>query len=257
MPTALIRATTFQIRYRGALLTARQWDAEIHRAIRAANDIFAANYMSGRESIRVALSSTVHLSEEASMALLTQSIRPESQREGGISPNAYFERERRMDAATFQARSGATGQFNYGGFLLRAFPLGSAGGPGARRAATRETLAILRLNRRAGEIATYWIPGFNEAYYGLTYMPEFYDGITYLNEGIFITHHVARDIFAHELGHLLMRAGHCTFEGPNGKVEGSAPPNNLMHGDNASRTGTDLTTGQVRCMLENGRAYLH
>ncbi len=40
MPKAYIRATTFQIRYQGALLTASQWEAEIRRALRCANEIF-------------------------------------------------------------------------------------------------------------------------------------------------------------------------------------------------------------------------
>lgn len=256
MPNAIIRATTFQIRYRGALLTARQWDAEIRRAISAANDIFTANYAFSNAGIRLVLTDTVHLSEEASMALLTQSIRPEARREG-IDQRAYFERERRMDNSAIRSHSAPAAPFNYGGFLLRAFPLAPAGTGTARRPATPEALEILRLNHRAGEIATYWIPGFNEAYYGLTYMPEFYDGVTRVNEGIFISYHAARDILAHELGHLLMRAGHCTFEGPNGADEGSAPPRNLMHRDNAARTGTELTSGQIQRMLTQGSAYLH
>lgn len=87
-------------------------------------------------------------------------------------------------------------------------------------------------------------------------MPEFNPGVSHWNEGIFISYRTARDILAHELGYLLMRSGHCTFDGPDGMVEGSAPPANLMHRDNDMRTGTNLTSGQVQHMLAEGRTYL-
>jgi hypothetical protein len=255
MPEVRIRATTFQIRYRGAVLTSRQWDAEIRRAIRAANEIYSSAIF-GRDRIHFTVSNTVHLSEEASMTLLTQSARRESQVEG-IPYTAYFERERRLDAYNQQAASGARGPFDYGGFLVRAFPLdASQATEMSRRTASREALDILRLNRRSGEVSTYWVPGFNSGYHGLTYLPEFNPGVG-PNEGIFISYQAARDILAHELGHLLMRAGHCTFEGPNGTAEGSAPPANLMHRDNESRTGTDLTAGQVQRILASGTTYFH
>ncbi len=250
MPKAYIRATTFQIRYQGALLTASQWEAEIRRALRCANEIFR------RHDLDFVLSNMTHLSDAASMTLLTQSVRQESRVEG-ISSSVYFQRERRQDAYTHQARSGATGSFNYGGFLLRAFPLSAAAGSGTPdRPASREALDMLRLNRAAGEIATYWIPGFNSGYHGLTYLPEFNPGVLRWNEGIFISYGTGRDILAHELGHLLMRAGHCSFDGPGGTVEGSAPPENLMHRDNDMRTGTNLTSGQIQRMLAQGADYL-
>ena len=69
MPKASIRATTFQIRYQGAFLTSRQWDAEIRRAIRSANEILR------RHNIGFLLSNVTHLSYEVSMTLLTQSAR--------------------------------------------------------------------------------------------------------------------------------------------------------------------------------------
>lgn len=248
MPTAIIRATTFQIRYRGTLLTSRQWDAEIRRAFRSANEIY------GKYNIHFTLSNVTHLSNEASMTLLTQSVRQESSAEG-ISPDTYFQRERRLSRHTQRTRAGVTGTFDYGGFLLRAFPLNTS--EALRRAASREALGILKLNRAPGEIATYWVPGFNSNYYGLTYMSEFNSGISRANEGIVMSYQAGQDILAHEIGHLLMRAGHCTFEGPNGENEGSAPSSNLMHRDNDVRNGgKDLTSGQIQRMLVKGRPYL-
>jgi hypothetical protein len=250
MPAAAVRATTFQIRYQDALLTERQWDAEIRRAVAAANGVFRAH------GISFALSQTTHLSEEASMALLTRSVEEESRAEG-ISRDAYFQRERRLDSYVQQSRTGARGPFRYGGFLVRAFPMSAAATSAtAPRPASQEVLDILQLNRAAGEIATYWVPGFNSGYHGLTCMPEFNPGVSRAREGILISFGAARDILAHEIGHLLMRAGHCTFEGADGATEGSAPATNLMHRDNEFRTGTALTAGQVRRMLAEGRDYL-
>lgn len=250
MANANVRALTFQVRYQDALLTERQWDAEVRRAIAAANEIFRPH------GITFGLSNVTHLSEEASMAMLTQSVREES-RAAGTSPGAHFRLERTGDAYSQRHRTGATGTFRFGGFLVRAFPPDARASATSMRAASREALEILRLNRLAGEIATYWVPGFNSGYHGLTYMPEFNPGVTRATEGIFISYRTARDILAHEIGHLLMRAGHCTFEGANGLAEGSAPAGNLMHRDNELRTGTALTAGQVERMRREGRGYLH
>jgi hypothetical protein len=224
MRTARIRATTFPIRYGTARLTSGRWRREIWRAIRTANRIYRPH------NFHFELAGFIrHLSYNRSMTLLTHSVEEESRAEG-ISRDRYFQRERRIESRGYRrTRYGVVNNFRFGGFLLRAFPMGSTTPTdGSLRQVSREALQILRLNRRPGEITTYWIPGFNRASHGLTLIPEFQRGVTRANESIFISYRTQRDILAHELGHLLMRAGHCNFEGQNGSTEGSAPTTNLI-----------------------------
>jgi hypothetical protein len=66
-----------------------------------------------------------------------------------------------------------------------------------------------------------------------------------------------RFILAHELGHLLMHSGHCSWLKPNGHNEGSAPASNLMNADIIRNGGTELNREQIEVMLDRGSRYAH
>ncbi len=261
MATVRVRVTTFPVRCDGHTITRRQYEGEIRRAINAADRIFdKATRRRVRHRIRVQLAGMRHLSYSHSMRLLSLSIEDEPRngglpfelRYGRISGEAYRERQEREVALEYGSAR-RTGVW-WGGYALRRHPMYPTQD---NRALTREALEILNLNRHAGEVAVYWVPGFNNPFdHGEAIMPWAHRGVTHRNEGIFMPLGRRAGILAHELGHLLMQAGHCSFEGRDGTTEGSAPPDNLMHGGNETRTGKELTRGQTNRMFEQGARYL-
>ncbi len=250
MSTVLIRATTFPVRYSGRTLPPGQYAREIREAISVANGIFSFH------QIRVRLSSITHLGYIESMRLLSLSI-PDEFLEGGLvhgRRSAATLMQDQLRAVRLEYAQARREGVWWGAFAVRRHPVIPR--PNERKV-TREALEILRLNRSPSEVATYWVPGFNNPHvHGETMAPWAHAGVTRQNEGIFMALGRRTDILAHELGHLLMRAGHCSFEGPNGTREGSAPPNNLMHAATEDRTGQDLTRGQIQRMLAQGAPYL-
>lgn len=123
--------------------------------------------------------------------------------------------------------------------------------------ASSEALRILALNRAPGEIATYWVPGLEDPNSsGHSLCQPIYSNVPRNREGIFMAPHAPADTLAHEIVHILTRAGHCSFSGPNGTYEGSAGPDNLMHHDGSARTGHNLTQGQIDRIAAHGTPYL-
>ena len=224
MATANIRATTFNIRMpSGPQITPNMWERQIRQAVSAANNIFGPHY------IAFTVINITHLSNEASERFLSEDLRAESQR-GYFTYQELQRAERRHGESEYNRPPGSGTRRNYGllfgGFFLRSEVSAT------NRSATVEALNILRLNRRPREIATYWVPAMVCNHAGQTMMgPPFMPNISQNNEGIFMPYESRPCILAHEIGHLLMHAGHCSFTGPNGSNEGSAPTDNLMNAD--------------------------
>jgi len=258
MPEARIRAITFPIALEGGI-TAVAYEEQIQEAIQTANEIFGRHRIARRPPIRFTLSSIWHNTDINSQSLLTRNIFEYAQREGVSFHSAYRLMRSSVNPINRQ-RYGWSGPWNYGGFTVEILQEMEDPDGVSYLPVSSEALSILSLDQVPGEIATYWVPGLSGGEHGITYYTPKFRDISSNNEGIFISYRTQADILAHELGHLLMRAGHCSFEGDDGDQENSAPPTNLMHKYNAARQqngpGRSLTGGQIDRMLSKGQAYL-
>ena len=110
--------------------------------------------------------------------------------------------------------------------------------------ASGEALEILRLTRRNRCVAVYWVPGISGATALSLYRP-FYSNVGVQEEGILMRPGTGPDTLAHEIGHLLMRCGHCSEPDDDSHAAGCecAGPDNLMHGSGDVRAAP---TGRLR-----------
>lgn len=281
MPEAIIRATTFPIST-GSNLSPAQYNSQIRGAIRVANQIYE-NRPRGMPRISFRLSTimtygqvianmspheraNVDSDDSTCEGLLSRSVRSLFRRNsGGLLTWGRHRRIIAMNETQLMRNRYGAGRFDWGGYtveLLGDQP--NPDNPGRTGRASDEALRILRLNRVNEEIATYWVPGFGGlSASGVTFFPEAYIGITHQTEGIIMGYNVAPDVLAHELGHLLMRAGHKSFEvDPETGRELPVPVTNLMYGTNSDRLqapggpGRDITRGQINRMLSQSQRYL-
>ncbi len=126
--------------------------------------------------------------------------------------------------------------------------------------ASSEALEAGTLNRHAGEPTAYFVPAIAQGD-GVTVNHSTYANVPRDNESIFIGATASDEVFAHELGHLLMDLGHVDLDGSDDDGNGVADEaildtdnGNLMQ-DGSRRTGTELTPAQVDRLL--GSVYVH
>jgi hypothetical protein len=245
MPTIVVRVSILPA-------NAGSFNEQIDRAISTACSIFGLHGISVGESGRTVLDS----------GLLTRDLQDEAVRLSGISGRPIAEE------VAFLEGTGATREASRQ--TARAAMVAAQGyGDGF---AGNEARGILSQNRVVGEVATYWVPRLlagTSSSAGHTVCAPFYPDIPAGLEGIFIRQGAPAPTLAHELGHLLMRAGHCALpDSHEGRTEtvsrGAAPPiqrachcarpMNLMHEAGDTRTGSSLTGEQVRRLLRVGFA---
>jgi hypothetical protein len=245
-----IRVTTFnhQDQPRGEPI-GTHWNADIRAAFAATNQVLNPYRIDVEQSDRR------DLSVDASRHLLTENIRNAS-RGGGVRAYRGNVRVSEMVGRQAYEQSGAP---HYLGrvYFANIRQMATDFVPNAGQAGS-EGLPILRMNRRSQEVGTYWVPGITDGQYaaGHTLFGPLYGDVSRRTEGILMAPHAGRDTLVHELVHLLTKAGHVSFEGPNGEQEGSAGPDNIMHPFQSARTGRTLTAGQLHEIQQRGRYYL-
>ena len=242
-----VRVTTlnYQEQPRGDAI-GRHWNQRVNTAIDSANQVFSPH------GIYVVRSRRRDLGVDHSRSLLTSDIR------AAAAPGRYRATvEDWHDRGRSQYEESGSVHHLSRAYWANVSQMAMAFESGAGLAGS-EVRAILRLNRAPREVATYWVPGISSSHEATahTFFGPLYSDINRTNEGILMAPHAGSDTLAHELGHLLMRAGHRSFQPPNGEQEGSAGPDNIMHSRGDLRTGRNLTAGQLREIRRRGRYYL-
>jgi hypothetical protein len=213
------------------------WGNAIDKAVQAARRIFGPHGIVIQESAR----STLPESE----FLLTRDIRDQAatlSRQSGRSAQQEYE---------FLAGMHSSSQLHTLNVADRASQDIGDGIPSS------EALNIMTKNRVRGEVPIYWAPALlagGESCAGHTVCRPFYTGLPANGEAIFMGRNAPDPTLAHELGHFLMRAGHCIDPDRHEATKGCqcADPNNLMHRFGSDRRGYNLTTQQKERLLRMG-----
>lgn len=229
-----------------------RWNLAILRSIRETNRIL------NTYGLNVSITGRCNLDVAPSRHLLTADIRRQARR--GHLDYSWCRRVRRRNGRSSFINSRREG-FSLPHLLAREFFADMADVVPTRRqpigVASREVLGILAINRVPNEMSSYWVPGIEDPNAaGHSLFQPVYSNVSQNREGIFIAPHAPPDTLAHEIVHVLTRAGHCSFDGsPEGTSERSAGPENLMHHDRSARRGYQLTQGQVDRISAYGTYY--
>jgi|GEM_PF-6382772 len=124
----------------------------------------------------------------------------------------------------------------------------------ARPRASREVLEIMRQYGSPGQLTGYFVPSHNVPDRDGQAVDDSYYGNLQGREGFFVTAGAGANVFAHELGHVLMRIGHTDLDGSDDNGNGvadepvvdTADDNLMQAGDR--RTGQNLTPQQVAAL---------
>jgi hypothetical protein len=218
-----LRITTFFTeRLEGAMDGRDRWNSQIAIAFATANRIY------NRYGIRVRRGHEEHVSVEESRRILASSRSEVINLEGvrGIGDREIREREENR--------------------ILERGDLDRGSAPGA--ALTEEVCEVLSMNRGpARQACSYWVPTFG-GLDGNCFHRGAYD-IDERLEGVVLRFGAPSDTLAHELGHLMTRAGHDDFDPSTGEGEGNLPRSNLMWLDSGTREEPrELSDEQARRM---------
>jgi hypothetical protein len=248
MASITIRITTFTVRPpRPGHRVGEQWNELIDRSFVRAGEIY------GRHGITIRRGRRVDHGVEFSRQVLTRDHYLHG-RDIGYSPRRMFREQNEAGEAAYR-RSVAEGRprehyrdAEYWVRVANCVAYRAGGGTVAR-----EALQILTLNNNPGEVATYWVPGITnpEGSAADTACSPMYGNVRVF-EGIFIGPTSGRDTLAHELGHILMRCGHCADPDHDPPGCDCAGRSNLMHAIGYEDRGTELTEGQVIRLKREG-----
>jgi hypothetical protein len=244
----------------------QRWDYAVRLQESVARTVFERHCIHVRETERT--DCPVELSRE----LLTRNIRDEAAADPpGGTYEQRLESAQRMAALSYQAlaRSGNPNpRAAESHYALRVAEAPTASPSVASSTASTptspvyvasdETLNLLRYNRQRGEISVYFVPAIDGYYGSVTgqaLTSQYWSNVSDSREGIVINSGARYDTLSHELGHLLMRIGHFSLQGPEGRTEGSAPRDNLMHGSGEDRVGMNLNEQQAQEIFNQGRSH--
>ncbi len=122
-------------------------------------------------------------------------------------------------------------------------------------AASPEVIDLLREHGAPGRVTAFWVPEIAGGADGMAVDRSYYRNLEGTPEGFFIEPSAAPEVFAHELGHILMDIGHTDLDGSDDDGDGTpdeeivdCSDDNLMQAG-SQRTGTALTPPQVRRLL--------
>lgn len=179
---------------------------------RVAADISQANQIYNRHGLRIRRGQTLRISADQTRALLSSGQAGERGQDRDETRAQSGDQDRRLDEGSPPSLGGPFGET-----------------PTHRPAqASGEVLELLSRNRTEGVPTAYWLPAAslsNDDRDGFTYDSSFFGNLGG-NEGIVVTADAGADTFAHELGHLCLRAGHEDLEGNEGTA---VAPENLMY----------------------------
>jgi hypothetical protein len=161
-----------------------------------------------------------------------------------------------------QAELRRSGAIQPDGLDMGRTPTTDEQGRTVRGQVSRETRALLEHGRSPGIPTAYWVPSMNDAQ-SRTGHPTGYSidtaawaGLLPNREGVVIAENAGPNTLAHELGHLLMRAGHEDFDSRDESGNGIAdepdtdvPLSNIMYPSSTDPEGrprgTDFTPQQI------------